>query len=97
MPKQEEIFVTKDMLLMDIINKYPEVTPILMGYGLHCIGCSFSSFDTLEAGARIHGMDDDIIGMMLRDVNLIIGKFKKAEGGEIDLRSEENHEGNKFK
>ncbi len=83
-------FATKDMLVMDIIEKYPEVTPILMGYGLHCVGCSFSSHDTLESGARLHGMDDEIIEMMLRDVNLIIEKFKKAEGGEIDLEPEEN-------
>ena len=85
-----EIFVTKDMLLMDILAKYPEVAPILMGYGLHCVGCSFSSYDTLEAGARIHGMPDDVIEMMLRDVNLIVKKFKDANGREIDLSPEEN-------
>ena len=86
----ETIFVTKDMLLSEILEKYPDAAPILMGYGLHCIGCSFSSFDTLETGAKVHGMDDETIGMLLHDINLIIKKFKEAEGGEIDLKPEEN-------
>ncbi len=68
-------FVTKGMLLMDIITRYPEVAPILMGYGLHCIGCAFSGADTLEMGAKLHGMDEETIGMMVDDVNAIIDKF----------------------
>lgn len=68
-------FVTKEMFLIDIIAKYPEAAPILMGYGLHCVGCHFSGADTLEMGAKMHGMDDEILDMMLKDVNLIIGKF----------------------
>jgi hybrid cluster-associated redox disulfide protein len=83
-------FVTKDMNLMEILTRYPEVAPILMGYGLHCVGCHFSNIDTLENGAKIHGMDDETLDMMLRDVNLIIEKFKRAEGGEIDLDPSEN-------
>jgi len=70
-----ENLITKDMFLMDIITRYPEVAPILMGYGLHCIGCHFSGADTLEMGAKLHGMDDETIEMMLRDVNVIIKEF----------------------
>ncbi|MFZ1970676.1 MAG: DUF1858 domain-containing protein [Candidatus Nanoarchaeia archaeon] len=68
-------FVTKEMFLIDIIARYPEVALVLMGYGLHCVGCSFSGADTLEMGARVHGMDDDTINMMLDDVNAVIEKF----------------------
>jgi hybrid cluster-associated redox disulfide protein len=85
MEKQYQ-FVTKDMFLIDIISRYPEATPILMGYGLHCIGCHFSGADTLEMGARMHGMDDEIMEMMLKDVNLIIKKFSSInnKNPEID-------------
>jgi hybrid cluster-associated redox disulfide protein len=75
----EKEFISRDIKIMDLINDYPEVIPILMGYGLHCVGCHFSSYDTLEAGAKIHGMTDEIIEMMLKDVNLIIEKFHNAE------------------
>ena len=71
--------VTKEMLIMDVLNEYPEVTPVLMGYGLHCIGCRFSSYDTIEAGAKIHGLSDEVIDMMVGDINLIIEKFHNAE------------------
>lgn len=63
--------ITKDMLLMEVIEKYPNIAPILTGYGLHCVGCHFSSFDTVENGAKIHGLTADVIEMMLKDVNAI--------------------------
>ena len=73
-----EELITKDMLLMDTIEKYPEIAPILTGYGLHCVGCHFSSFDTIEAGARIHGMDNETFDMMLKDINAIaLGSLNK--------------------
>ena len=62
---------------MDIMNEHPEVATVLMGYGLHCIGCHFSDIDTLESGARIHGMDDKTINMMVKDANLAIEKLEK--------------------
>jgi len=76
--KTEEQFVKKDMLMIDIIMQYPEVAPILMGYGLHCVGCHFSGADTLEMGAKLHGMDEETIEMMLKDANLIIEKFAEV-------------------
>lgn len=64
------------MKLSDIIEKYPETIPILIGYGLHCIGCAFSGFDTLENGVKIHGMDKETFEMMLRDLNAIASEKK---------------------
>ena len=72
-------FVKKNMLLIDVITKYPEVAPILMGYGLHCVGCRFSGADTVETGAKLHGMDDEMIEMMLNDANVIIEKFNRKK------------------
>lgn len=66
--------ITKDILINDLIEKHPEVAEILMGYGLHCAGCHFSDSDTLELGARIHGLNDEAIGMMVKDVNTIANK-----------------------
>jgi hybrid cluster-associated redox disulfide protein len=77
--KNEKQFVKKDMLMIDIITQYPEVAPILMGYGLHCVGCHFSGQDTLEMGAKMHGIDEETIKLMLKDANLIIKKFAKIK------------------
>ena len=70
--QNQKPLITKDMLIMDILEKYPQIAPILMGYGLHCVGCSFSSFDTLEGAINIHGMDDETFEMLLKDVNTTI-------------------------
>ena len=59
------------MLVADIIEKYPQVAPILQGYGLHCVGCGMSGFDTLENGVKIHGMDKETLDMLLKDINIV--------------------------
>jgi hybrid cluster-associated redox disulfide protein len=79
MVKKKEIFVTKETPVMDALTKYPEIAPILMGYGLHCVGCHFASFDTLERGAKMHGIDDETIEMMIKDANLIIERFAEVK------------------
>lgn len=68
--------ITKNMLLMEAITKYPDIAPILTGYGLHCVGCHFSNMDTIESGAKIHGLTEDVIEMMLKDVNAIALNLK---------------------
>lgn len=71
-----ESAVTKDVSIMELVEKYPDVIPVLMGYGLHCVGCSFSKFDTLENGAKIHGISGEDFEMMLKDVNFIVSSEK---------------------
>lgn len=69
--------ITKDIGINDLINEYPDVIPVLMGYGLHCVGCSFATHDTLETGAKIHGIDGDELKLMLKDINTTIKSMKK--------------------
>jgi|TARA_Y100000310_G_scaffold285184_1_gene308476 hybrid cluster-associated redox disulfide protein len=76
---QEKILIKKDMLLSDVIEKYPEVAVILTGYGLHCVGCHFSNFDTIEAGAKIHGLNNEEIKFMLKDINTIALEKSKED------------------
>jgi len=61
--------ITKGMLIEDVVSKYPEVTPIFFAYGLHCVGCHVSSAETIEEGAKGHGMGDGEINMMINDAN----------------------------
>lgn len=73
--KQSQI-ITKDTPVKELIDEHPDVQEILMEYGLHCAGCSFSEFDTLEDGAMMHGLDDEDMDLMIKDVNEIVGKKK---------------------
>jgi hybrid cluster-associated redox disulfide protein len=64
-----EELITKDTILMEAIEKYPGIAVVLTGYGLHCVGCHFSNMDTIKSGAKIHGLSDEEIEFMLKDVN----------------------------
>lgn len=69
--------ITKTIPINDLINDYPDVIPVLMGYGLHCVGCSFAQYDTLETGAKLHGFSKEEIKMMIKDVNATIKAVEK--------------------
>ena len=69
--------IKKEMLISEIIEKYPDIIPLIMGYGLHCVGCHFSGMDNLEAGAKIHGMSDEDIKMMVKDSNELLKELEE--------------------
>jgi hybrid cluster-associated redox disulfide protein len=68
----EEIKIAKEMNLAELVYKFPETEEVLLDYGLHCVGCMASSFDTLEMGAKAHGMTDKDIEEMLTRINEVI-------------------------
>ncbi len=51
--------ITKDMTIGEIIVNKPEVAPILMEAGMHCLGCPSARGESLEEAAMVHGMDID--------------------------------------
>lgn len=51
--------ITKDMTIGQIIVTNPNVAPILMEAGMHCLGCPASQGETLEEAAMVHGLDID--------------------------------------
>lgn len=53
--------ITKDMLIGEILMAAPEVAPLLMEAGMHCIGCPASQGETLEEAAMVHGIDLDAL------------------------------------
>lgn len=69
-----EIKISKETPISALIQEHPEVEEILMSYGLHCVGCHFSEFDTLEDGAMMHGLSDEDIELMIKDVNAVVEK-----------------------
>ena len=62
--------ITKDTNIRDIIKKYPQLGTVLIEkYGLHCVGCIGALFETLEQGAKAHGMDEESLKEMIKDLN----------------------------
>lgn len=61
--------VTKDMSILDIVQKYPQSLEVFAKYGLGCIGCAAARFENLEAGAKVHGFDPD---EMIAEINALL-------------------------
>lgn len=65
--------ITKKTNLQKLVAKYPKLAKILVGdYGLHCVGCAAAFFETLEAGAKAHGMSDKEIDKMIKRLNKLL-------------------------
>ncbi|MBW2983425.1 DUF1858 domain-containing protein [Candidatus Woesearchaeota archaeon] len=77
--------VTKDIRISDLVEAYPDAAPIVMSYGLHCIGCQVAAFETLEQGCKGHGMTDETIQELVDELN----EFVQLEGGEDPVKAEE--------
>jgi len=58
--------ITKDMGIMEAIQKYPDVIGVFVAHGLGCIGCAMANFETIEQGAIAHGMD---LEALMKDLN----------------------------
>jgi hybrid cluster-associated redox disulfide protein len=59
--KEEEIMakVNKSTMIGELLNIDADVAPILMGIGMHCLGCPSSQMESIEEAAMVHGIDAD--------------------------------------
>ena len=71
--KKQEEKIKKDMPIGDVVTKHPETIEVFLKHGLHCIGCHVAAFESLEQGAKAHGID---IKKLLEDLNKAIEKKK---------------------
>ena len=53
--------ITKDMTIGEILKKAPDIAPVLMEAGMHCLGCPASQGESLEEAAMVHGIDVDAL------------------------------------
>ena len=86
--EQEQIQkITKDTTIGEIVEKYPQVVDTLTSFGVHCVGCHVSPFESLEMGFKGHGMDDAKIQEAVTKLNEVINKnpveIKKEEPKDV--------------
>lgn len=64
--KKNSSETTKDMSLGEIMKKNPDNVMKLLNMGLGCGGCQFATFETLEQGCEMHGLD---VEKVLKELN----------------------------
>jgi len=58
--------VTKKTLIGEMLQMDMGIAGILMGAGMHCVGCPASAMESLEEACMVHGMDADAV---LKEIN----------------------------
>ena len=49
--KKQEVKITKDMIIDDVIKLDEELGEVFMGFGMHCIFCHLGLEETIEEAA----------------------------------------------
>ena len=58
--------ITENTLIMEAIEINPRAGEILIGYGMHCLGCAIAHGETIAEAAEVHGID---LEKLLEDLN----------------------------
>ena len=59
--------ITRDMGIMEIVQKYPQTVKVLQEFCMGCIGCAAAHFENIEQGATAHGIDVDAMMKALNE------------------------------
>ncbi len=54
-------YVHEKTLIGEVVNTYPETVDILLGIGMHCLGCPASQAESIEDACAVHGIDSQEI------------------------------------
>jgi len=54
--------ITRDSLLMEVLENAPQTAPFFNAIGMHCLSCVLANDETIEQACAAHGFDvDDFI------------------------------------
>ncbi|MFH1390866.1 MAG: iron-sulfur cluster assembly accessory protein [Candidatus Diapherotrites archaeon] len=80
MEKQEQKGkINQEMNIGEVVAEYPETAEIMTGYGLHCIGCHVSPYETIQQGCLGHGMTQETIEEMIKEMNEAVEGHEEKE------------------
>ena len=53
--------VTKDTMIGELLQIDESIAPVLLGIGMHCLGCPASRGESIEDACAVHGTDADAL------------------------------------
>ncbi|MCR5431154.1 MAG: DUF1858 domain-containing protein [Lachnospiraceae bacterium] len=53
--------IDKNTQIGALLRENPQVAPVLMSAGMHCLGCPAAQAESLEEAAMVHGIDADAL------------------------------------
>src|SRR3989344_8741049 len=81
-PPENKGKITKGMIIQEILAEHPDkamiLSEILIDFGIHCVGCGASGFETLEEGVLGHGFTEQELDILVHDLNKAINSETKT-------------------
>ena len=59
--------VTKDTIIMDVLQLDAGTAPFFLEIGMHCLGCPSASGESIEQACAVHGVDADELVNKIKD------------------------------
>lgn len=81
--KTTEQQITRHQTIDEVFAKFPQkaqkLAQVLSKAGLNCVGCSASTWETLESGVLTHGFDEQVLLKLLNDLNAVLEEESDPE------------------
>ena len=65
------MMITKDITIGELLKEAPDVAPVLLSAGMHCLGCPASRGESVADACMVHGVDADAL---IAELNKVIAK-----------------------
>ncbi|MBQ5398619.1 MAG: DUF1858 domain-containing protein [Ruminococcus sp.] len=53
--------ITKESIIGDVLDAFPQTAPVFMSIGMHCLGCPASRGESVADACMVHGVDADAL------------------------------------
>ena len=59
--------ITPEMSIAEVMRMDPEVAPVFMSYGMHCLYCPHASAESIAEASLVHGIDANALVASLNE------------------------------
>ena len=71
--------ITEETTIGDVVRQYPDVVDTLLSFGVHCVGCHVSEWESLGDGLRGHGMEEQEVQESIATLNKVVEAHKSEK------------------
>lgn len=65
--------ISKKMTILEVLQIHPRSREVFVKHGMGCIACMGATMETIESGARMHGVDPETV---VREINALLASSK---------------------
>ena len=66
---EDDCPITRDTLIEEIVNIWPETVDVLADFGMSCVGCASAAGEDLSEACNAHGLK---VNVVLRALNAVV-------------------------